>query len=1225
MTTVPMTLDITLSQINLQHSKSATALLCSRHAKLRTNPHIILIQEPWVFNGRVCGLGSIKWGSALYCEGEVRPRSCMIIPKAVDCITLRQFCCQDLMAVKIKYRQAGREVETIIVSAYLPYDSIMPPPTKELMAVVRYAESMKLGLIVGCDANSQHTIWGSSKCNFRGNKLMDFILSSRLTIQNVGTSPTFVTSRRQEVIDLTLTNKTVTDRITKWRVLEDDSLSDHRYIEFRLAAETDSTPAGRNPRKADWTRFGDLVEERIRVVPILRRIAEIEEASNSLGRILIECYETVCPERRSRQGKVVPWWNAELTKLRKSSRRLQNRARKTGLEADWFAYGELQKEYKRKVKSAKLDSYRKFCSELEDQRGTARLCKVLQKNRTVKLDALLQPDGSYTNSRSEINDILFATHFPGCKVVDSRGDINSEKRSNAATKRLDWFIASRIVTDETMRFAFSSFDDFKSPGPDGIYPVMLKRGGIKLMKVLKRIFTACLAHGYIPRLWREVKVVFVPKPGKDDYALAKSFRPISLTSFLLKGLERMVEKRIRLEILSRNPLSSCQHAYQSGKSCESALHDCVRIVEEGLEAREYTMGVFVDIEGAFDNATFGSMCTSARNHGVEEVVVRWIHAMLSKRLLTTEGENNDSVRVEVEKGCPQGGVLSPLLWCFVVDSLLNELQDSGCHIQAYADDVCALISGRSLATICSKMQIVLDKIENWCNLQGLSVNPNKSTLVLFTRKRKMEGLTLPAIKGVTLQLSSEVKYLGVTLDNKLSWKTHVEQKVSRTLKVFWQCKGAFSKTWGLRPAVVYWIYTTLIRPIVTYASVVWWKATLVKSIMASLARLQRSVCLGITGAMSTTSGDALNALLNLLPLDLQIRKEAMKSAYRLSTSGVWNTGANIGHRQIYRLMLEQCPLFSMPGDGRVPCTSFGRKYDVSVPERDQWLNPEILLRGLHYVFYTDGSKTLEGTGSGWYLDNETKFTFATGQFATVFLTEVYAILNVACWIIENRWKGRSIGICSDSQAALKAIANPVSSSKLVSECKLKLNSVAKRNRLTLMWVPGHCGVDGNELADELANLGSATKPLGPEPILGISSATLIHWINDYVNNVHTRRWTELSSCKTARRFVKQPSREIATFLLKLKRKDLRSMLGVITGHTTCGQHMTTLGVITDPTCQFCLEEDDTIEHYLCNCPAFARIRLRRLGSDVSSMNNVHTLPLPDLLGFINETKRFEEE
>ena len=143
---------------------------------------------------------------------------------------------------------------------------------------------------MGCDANSKDTIWGSTKCNPRGDKLLDFILESDLNIQNVGTSPTFVTSIRQQVLDLTLSNNLVSDQIWGWRVMEEVPLSDHRYVRFYLKVELSVVPPGRNPRKADWNAYETQLQDKVSHVGKLRNVESIEAMTKKLESAIIETY-----------------------------------------------------------------------------------------------------------------------------------------------------------------------------------------------------------------------------------------------------------------------------------------------------------------------------------------------------------------------------------------------------------------------------------------------------------------------------------------------------------------------------------------------------------------------------------------------------------------------------------------------------------------------------------------------------------------------------------------------------------------------------------------------------------------------------------------------------------------------------------------------------------------------------------------------------------------------
>jgi hypothetical protein len=123
--------------------------------------------------------------------------------------------------------------------------------------------------------------------------------------------------------------------------------------------------------------------------------------------------------------------------------------------------------------------------------------------------------------------------------------------------------------------ALGIFKSFKSTGTDGIVEVLLQQEAEHVLPHLCRIFRVCMAYGFIPTDWRQVKVTFIPKPGKLDYTEAKAYFPISLSSFLLKTIEKLVDRHIRDGALKVYSLHRNQHAYQTGKSTETALHNVV--------------------------------------------------------------------------------------------------------------------------------------------------------------------------------------------------------------------------------------------------------------------------------------------------------------------------------------------------------------------------------------------------------------------------------------------------------------------------------------------------------------------------------------------------------------------------------------------------------------------------------------------------------------------------
>jgi len=164
------------------------------------------------------------------------------------------FSCRELAAVLVKYNEDTAERWLVVCSAYMPYDSEDPPPSRELEELVRYCENENLYLIVGCNSNAHYTAWGSTNCNVRGEALTEFLNSSNLETLNWGNESTFRSGSRQEVIDITLESYGVLESITGWKVSLKPSLSYHRHILFTRRGSV-LVPLIRNPWDTNWGSF----------------------------------------------------------------------------------------------------------------------------------------------------------------------------------------------------------------------------------------------------------------------------------------------------------------------------------------------------------------------------------------------------------------------------------------------------------------------------------------------------------------------------------------------------------------------------------------------------------------------------------------------------------------------------------------------------------------------------------------------------------------------------------------------------------------------------------------------------------------------------------------------------------------------------------------------------------------------------------------------------------
>jgi hypothetical protein len=249
-----------------------------------------------------------------------------------------------------------------------------------------------------------------------------------------------------------------------------------------------------------------------------------------------------------------------------------------------------------------------------------------------------------------------------------------------------------------------------------------------------------------------------------------------------------------------------------------------------------------------------------------------------------------------------------------------------------------------------------------------------------------------------------------------------------------------------------------------------------------------------------------------------------------------------------------------------------------------------------------------------------KCNFSLGGYTTVFQAEVYAIKACAAENIDRNYRHRNIYILSDSQAALKALDKHQINSKLVWDCYQTLIELANHNRVQLVWVPGHEGVAGNETADQLAKIGSEQSFIGPEPACGISMGVVIRAIRDWANMSRERYWKSLTELRQAKGLIRGPSAKRARELLNLGMNQLRQVVGLLTGHCHLRGHLFKLGLSDSPTCERCLEEDETATHVLCECEALAHQRLRHLVQYFMEPSDYFDVPTYKILQFIRSAE-----
>ena len=340
------------------------------------------------------------------------------------------------------------------------------------------------------------------------------------------------------------------------------------------------------------------------------------------------------------------------------------------------------------------------------------------------------------------------------------------------------------------------------------------------MKYLEVLYKICVLLAYTPTKWKECKVVFIPKPGKDTYDAAKSWRPISLTNYLLKTLEKICSWHMD-EMLETYPVHIRQHGFRSDRNTETSLSDVANYIEKFIYNGQHVIGVFLDIQAAFDTIDPEKVKTSLIEHGGDEDLVDWYYHYITHRNLHVQIKGCKKI-LSTDTGSPQGGVCSAKFWIIAFNEAIEILNTHGVHGNGFADDCVALIGGENLDQIMSQMQKVVTKLEPWGTKYGLVFNPSKTEVIIFSKAQRIErrAPNRLIVGSQNINFTTQAKYLGVILDNKLLWSKYIDHATKRAKQFIFTLKKAVSKKWGPKPKYMKWAYTAIVKARLFYGCLV---------------------------------------------------------------------------------------------------------------------------------------------------------------------------------------------------------------------------------------------------------------------------------------------------------------------------------------------------------------------------------------------------------------------
>ena len=1181
-----------VKQINLRKSFAATNLFAS---SLDINC-IGLLTEPYHYKNKICKLGS---NFDLFPDStfDQPPRAAILVPKTYKATYLPQLSTSDVTAVYF------RSQDLLLISGYC--DGKLPMIQDWLTKIMDYTNHKNCKVVFGLDSNAHSDLYGD-ETDGRGEIFEEFIFLNNLEVENRGDIPTFSTLRGSTLassfIDVTLSRDV---NIVDWHVDESFNNSDHNTLCYEILVDKEPPRLIRPWKRANWTRFQRIIEKHNFFVPTVMSKKKLDAMVKALYGILNYALNKSCPMRPAKsEEKNLKWWSSKLDKETKKLDKQHKIAKRCKTLTETIKLKIMKQKFKKLCKSEKRNAWRKYLCTLKDNDRMASLAKTLQKKERSKLHTLRKPDGSMTEPGKETLDLLFRTHFPASTPL--RGVQYCSEQSARILFRTSYIQETNChwINETLLDKAMKKFNKKKSPGPDGIKPIVFEHLPLNFKKQLVLIYKCCVHLRYTPLLWKDTKVIFIPKPGKDDYTLPKSFRPISLSNYFLKTFERLVCWEMDMA-LRNNPLHDRQHGFMKGRSTESAISVTTNYIEKFLAHKQYCLAVFLDISAAFDSIDISHVRAALRKHGGQSDMVDWYHDYLSHRNLYAT-LHQDEASCSTGVGFPQGGVCSARFWLIAFNQAIKIINNDFVEGVGYADDCCILMGGTNQTHMVAKVQKAINKLVAWGSSKGLRFNHSKTVAIVFSTNNKIFNRHIK-IDGNDIPYSHRVKYLGLTLDSKLSWDIHIKEKAIACKRFLFMVARATKNAYGPSPKIMRWSYLSIVRPMMTYGALCWGHMVDVGNNDKILRNLNRAGMNTYSNFPRSSPTRTVEIITDTLPLSLQVQKIGLSSRIRLHQviQDNWpdpdqRPSKPYSHIKWWDQLVVDCNLEEFLGSDDsanidMPFSQFSIITD-SFSGHSKFLTPSQI------NVFTDGSKYKDHVGAGVFISTGqrtiTELSFRLPDKASVFQAEIFAI-NQAAIFLQNLSGLHYIKFFVDSQAALLALNNKSITSRLVGDTVHNLNLLPGKTRL--VWIKAHVGHNGNERADVLAKEGTTLPNISRVALPKQATKSAVKFA---IDEIWEFQWSRYHDGRQSKQFYSRPDRTKAKYSYHLNRQELGRLIRIVTGHNNLFYHRSNVDKTktTSPLCRFCNEERETFYHFATNCPCFRLSRFQFFQADTCFTN-----------------------
>ena len=596
---------------------------------------------------------------------------------------------------------------------------------------------MRNNSIVLGDFNSHSPLWDPVQpADKQGEELVDWTLEKNLCICNNG-DPTRINRGTGgcSTPDITIVSKNLEQHIT-WTV-DEDLGSDHSPIIIKVRNVKTRIHKEPGKRKLRWKRKGDnvnwdgfceFVEERIDQIP---KDASLKERNSQFTELMIKAGLVHVGKSKPRNNRF-QWYTPAVRTAIKKRNKLRREVKEK--REEWL---KATVEARELINEAKEQSWIDFLDELEVNPDPTKVWSIIRSlsgtpESAAPNEALVHNGVTYTTNAKKAD--IFARHYASV----SRLTFNKEDRKkHRELKKLVRNLPNNLEECEEfslgeLEVAIKAMKAKGAAGGDQIPPTFLKNLGSKGLQFLLEMFNESFKTAVIPQAWKSGVIIPILKAGKPASKL-ESYRPISLTSVIVKALECMVHVRLYRMAEKNGWINKAQAGFRKGRSCEDQILRITQNISDGFQKKPMgrTVLLMLDYSKAYDKVWVQDLLMDMIKKGVPAMFIKWIRAFLQDRTAKVLYNGSLSNTVHLRQGLPQGAVLSPLLFLFFIDDL-HKLTPEGVEIAMFADDASVWSEDPDLNKATARIQEVADKIEEWSLKKKMTINVSKSEVAVFT-------------------------------------------------------------------------------------------------------------------------------------------------------------------------------------------------------------------------------------------------------------------------------------------------------------------------------------------------------------------------------------------------------------------------------------------------------------------------------------------------------------